>query len=295
MRTSVPWNTRDLELDALERGREALRRTERLATRPTNSPDPPPRRHFETSGSSDSSALLYPRRYQSEDTRNWGSEQRHPLLRGEARAPRTDSIDAVNRRLDELTRQLDHLAKINSVTSQRRSTASDDGLGRLAAAITRLDQRLEQMISEGRRAVGDIEQRLSAFDRTLNDWCGDEPWRASRGSLLGADPASGGEPGTPSMSRLPDGPHYTGASNGQQLSGLQKQMEQLTSRIGSEALHPGPDPARADTGRGGPCQPDVIQRRAGGLGNLDTARHQDAAAFLHCENPASVSAGRFGS
>jgi hypothetical protein len=305
MKPGAPWNTRDLRFDALERAREAERRSERFASRPStvNSPDLPPRRRYETSESSDWGALLDPRRYAGEEGRNWGADQRQSFGRGEARQPRADSIDAVNRRLDELTRQLDHLAKINSVTAQRRGSGEDEGLRKLTAAITRLDQRLEQMISEGRRAVGDIERRVSAFDRTLSDFRSEGPWRSSpdlpsdeiAGDLGYAPPVPDREAATPSMSRLPEAPHYTGASAGQQLSGLQKQIEQLTSRTDGATFLREPDPERAGTTRRGPFQPESAQRPATGFSDTNARRYNEAAAPQRYENTTSALAGRLGS
>lgn len=275
MKPGVPWNTRDLRFDAPEAGREAERRSDRFAARPPStlhSADAAPRRRYETSEGSDWGGQLYPRRYATEDSRSRGLDQRpglgrselgrSELGRGEQRLPRADSIDSVNRRLDGLTRQLDHLARLNSATGspmQRRSAQDDEGMRQLAAAITRLDQRLDQMISEGRRAMSDIERRVSAFDRALGNLRREEQWRSSGdlpsrpdqtvGELAPRLPAQDSETGTPSMSRLPDAPHYTGASDGQQLSGLQKHIEQLTNRVGGVSFAEA-DAERADGARG---------------------------------------------
>jgi hypothetical protein len=292
MKPGAPWNTKGLRFDALETAREAERRSDRFAARPSmvNSADLPPRRRYETSEGFDWDRQLYPRHQATEEGRNWGLDQRHSLGRGELgrseeRQPRTDTIDGVNRRLDGLTRQLDQLARLNSITGssvQRRSTQDDEGLRRLATAIARLDQRLDQMISEGRRAISDIERRVSAFDRTLGSLRREGPRRSppdlpfgpeqTVSELVSHPPAQESEAATPSMSRLPEAPHYTGASDGQQLSGLQKQIEQLTSRMDGVAFLPDRGSERADAARRGTSQQDSVPQRVTGFGSLDALR-----------------------
>jgi len=297
MKPGAPWNTKGLRFDALETAREAERRSDRFAARPStvNSADVPPRRRYETSEGSDWGRPLYPRRQAAEESRNWGLDQRHGLGRselgrsefgrGEERQPRTDTIDGVNRRLDVLTRQLDHLARLNPVTGssmQRRSAQDDEGLRRLATAVARLDQRLDQMISEGRRAIGDIERRVSAFDRTLGSLRREGEWRSPPDLPFGPEqivsepasdpPAQESEAAGPSMSRLPEAPHYTAATDGQQLSGLQKQIEQLTSRMDGVAFLPDRGPERADAARRGTSQQDPVRQRVTGFGGLDALR-----------------------
>jgi hypothetical protein len=291
MKPGVPWNTNDLQFDALEAAREAEGRSDRFAARPStvSSADVPPRRRYETSEGSDWGRQLYPRRYPAEESRYWDPGQRHSLARselgrGEERQPRTDIIDDVNRRLDGLTRQLSHLARLNSVTGsslQRRSAQDDEGLHRLAAAIARLDQRLEQMIAEGRRAISDIERRVSEFDRTLS-LRREEQWRSPPDLPLEPEQTVGepssyprpqeSEPATPSMNRLPEAPHYTGASDGQQLSGLQKQIEQLASRMDSAAFPSDRGTERADPARRVTPQQELMRQRVAGFGGLDALR-----------------------
>jgi hypothetical protein len=281
MKPGVPWNTNDLQFDALEAAREAEGRSDRFATRPgtVGAADVPPRRRYETVEGSEWGRQLYPRRYPNEESRYWEPGQRHSLARseagrGEERQPRTDIIGDVNRRLDGLTRQLDHLARLNSVTGsslQRRSAQDDEGLHRLAAAIARLDQRLEQMIAEGRRAISDIERRVSAFDRTLGG-LRHEGHEQAAGELSSYPRPQESEAATPSMSRLPEAPHYTGASDGQQLSGLQKQIEQLASRMDGAAFPSDRSTDRADTARRVTPQQELMRQRVAGFGGLDALR-----------------------
>ncbi len=282
MKPGVPWNTRDLRFDAPETAREAERRSDRFAARPSSlHAADAPRRRYETSDSSDWGGQL--RRYGTEESRSRGFDQRpspartelgrSELGRSEQRQPRPYATDGVNRRLDDLTRQLDHLTRLNTATGSsapRRSAQDEEALHKLAAAIMRLDQRLDQMISEGRRAISDIERRVSAFDRTLGDLRRGEQWRSppdqpyrpeQRVSEPAArPPAPDSEAGTPSMSRLPDAPHYTGASDGQQLSGLQKQIEQLTSRVSGVNFSPEAEPERADGARRGFIDLDSLRK-----------------------------------
>jgi hypothetical protein len=291
MKPGVPWNTNDLRFDALEAAREAEGRSDRFAARPgtVSSADVPPRRRYETSEGSDWGRQPYPRRYPTEESRYWNLGPRYSLARGELgrgeeRQPRTDTIDDVNRRLDGLTRQLSHLARLNSVTGsslQRRSAQDDEGLQRLAAAIARLDQRLEQMIAEGRRAISDIERRVSEFDRRLS-LRREEQWRSPPDLPLEPEQTVGEPPSyprpqeseaaTPSMSRLPEAPHYTGASDGQQLSGLQKQIEQLASRMDGAAFPSDRGTERADTARRVTPQQELMRQRVAGFGGLDAPR-----------------------
>ncbi len=81
---------------------------------------------------------------------------------------------AVHDRLDSLTRQLDHLAKLNAAhaaapTRTARPAAADDASRQLATVLSKLDRRIDQLAAEVRPAGREIEQRASAADRPLAD------------------------------------------------------------------------------------------------------------------------------
>jgi hypothetical protein len=294
MKPGVPWNTKGLRFDATETARETERRSDRFATRPStvNSADGSPRHRYETSASADWVEQLFPRRHAPEESRNWRPDPRPSLARSELgrselqrggeRKPRTDTIDGVNRRLDGLARQLDQLARLNSASgssAQRRS--DDEGLRKRATAVARLDQRLDQMIFEGRRAISDIERRVGAVDSSLGSLRQEAQWRSppdlpfrpeqTVNEIASHPPAQESEAATPSMNRLPDAPHYAGASDGQ-LSGLQKQIEQLASRIDGATFRPPPLRREPTPARRGPSLQEPARPRATGFGNPEALR-----------------------
>jgi localization factor PodJL len=91
-------------------------------------------------------------------------ERRHPAAtelplsdRASVREPDTAGLDD---RLDQLTRQIDRL-----VGAAARS--HDSVPHQMAQAIGRLDQRLDDIIRQGRRAADELERRTGSIDRAL--------------------------------------------------------------------------------------------------------------------------------
>src|SRR5262249_54784900 len=79
-----------------------------------------------------------------------------------------EDFAALNERLDMLAQQLDHLVHVNAHAQQPPASDSRDDLPtELADALTRLDQRLDQLILEGRSATSEIERRVTAVDRAV--------------------------------------------------------------------------------------------------------------------------------
>ena len=150
--------------------------------------------------------------------------------RGRAYADDDDSDDdtlfGVHERLDELTRQLERL---NREPVPARGAPGDFGdRDNLAEAITRLDHRLDQLVSEGRLAAGGGEQHASM---------GGDPWAPgvdqaiaeimARQQALDADPNASAVAAPLPKALVPPMPT-------QNLSGLEQQLRHITTQI--EAL-----------------------------------------------------------
>ena len=75
----------------------------------------------------------------------------------------------VNQRLDSLTRQLDHMARVSAATAERAASRQDETPRQLAEVVSKLDRRLEQLAAEGRSTTNEIERRMSAVDRAMAD------------------------------------------------------------------------------------------------------------------------------
>jgi localization factor PodJL len=89
-----------------------------------------------------------------------------------------EELAAINNRLADLTRQLDRIERGGTGVLSSREYAEHSGERpkersgestprQLAEAIARLDQRLDQMITEGHSAAGEIERRVLSVDRAL--------------------------------------------------------------------------------------------------------------------------------
>ena len=78
-------------------------------------------------------------------------------------------IAEVNQRLDNLTRQLDQLARLNVANAKASASRQDEAPRHLTDAISKLDRRLDQLVAEGRSATSEIERRMSAVDRVVAD------------------------------------------------------------------------------------------------------------------------------
>ncbi len=149
-----------------------------------------------------------------------------------------EQLAAVNDRLNTLSRQLDQFAQANIAKPPPAPERDDETPHRVADAISRLDQRLDQLITEGRSRTWEIERRVSAVDHAVANLERERPHPAV------ADPASpldqalmeiaerqralDGEVGS-SRADLPRAPT-------QNLPGLERQLRHITERI--ETLRP---------------------------------------------------------
>ena len=186
------------------------------------------------------------------------------LNAAQARAPRPgprdeESLAEVRGRLDAMTQQLSQLADLNAAQAQqasRRDPRDEETARQLAAAISQLDRRLDQVIAEGRSAKSEIEQRVNAVDRAVADLnrdrprvvvTADPPTPLDQALLEIADRQRTLDGYTP----LPaDGQHRAPASaealprpRTQELSGLEQQLRQINSRIETLAQPCGLDKA----------------------------------------------------
>jgi localization factor PodJL len=69
-----------------------------------------------------------------------------------------DDLAAVNERLDDLTRQLERMARANAAP-RNGDGGNERAPDRVADALARLDRRLDQVIAEGRATAGEFERR----------------------------------------------------------------------------------------------------------------------------------------
>jgi localization factor PodJL len=161
------------------------------------------------------------------------------------RAPAED-IAEVRGRLDEVGRQLDQLSHLNATQAYLRPNLRADETPReLADVISKLDRRLDQLITSGRLAGVEVEGRVPAADREVAN-----PSRERSAPAHAVDPstpleqalmeiaerqraldADGGPAATssPRSDVLPRAPT-------QGLSSLEEQLRHVTTRI--ETLRP---------------------------------------------------------
>jgi localization factor PodJL len=143
-------------------------------------------------------------------------------------------IAEVRGRLDEVGRQLDHLARLNASEGYLRPNLRAEEP--LADVISRLDRRLDHLITSGRRANDEIDRRTGT-DSARDQRAPTAPPQslelalmeiAKRQRALDGDAAPAPAPATPiespPIAPMPD------------LSGLEQQLRQVTSRI--ETLRP---------------------------------------------------------
>ena len=154
-------------------------------------------------------------------------------------------------RLDNLTRQLGHLAEMNAASAQvtRPEPRAEEPQHQLVEVISKLDRRFDELIAEARSAKTEIkteiEQRANAVDRAVADLNREKP-RAARAT----------EPPTQldqalieiaDRQRALDGyvPVASGAASAhaavpsetlprartQELSGLEQQLRQINTQI----------------------------------------------------------------
>lgn len=158
-------------------------------------------------------------------------------------APRQDRRD--DQRKERIEPARDRAAKPSTA-----GTSRSPGLGALhespalpaTDALSRLDARLNQ-ISAGRRASGEIERRVSGVDWTPPSLGRERPQAATPKTISPLERAVAeitarqreldGDPAPRAQALLPELPLFAGnaAPNRPDLSGLQDQIEHLTSRI----------------------------------------------------------------
>ena len=162
-----------------------------------------------------------------------------------ARPAADPAIAEVNQRLDQLARQLDQLARLNATKTQTAGNRHDEAPRQLTDAISKLDRRLDKLITEGRSATSEIERRMSAVDRVIADLGREKPrpavaidpptpldqalmeiadrQRALDGYPPAAATAATAAPPTPSES-LP-------RARTQELSALERELRQINTQI----------------------------------------------------------------
>ncbi len=289
MKPGVSWNVRGVRPEAQETALEAARRSglsigdwlnsviidsvEVSGSQPKRRPDLDDKLDWK------SRRPRRPHGQASEALPSKHEPRKHRQFRDEP--PRRDrpheAFESVNQRLDGLTRQLDRLAKLDpAATIPARKGPVDETSRQLASAISRLDSRLDRLISEGRHATSEIERRVSAVDRTLASFSREaprpylpEPTSPIEEAIAEIVARQRELDHAPSHSRLPEAPRYSAPvarTDGDDLSGLQKQLQQLTTHIEALRRPCGVEKAvaglRGDLGEIGRTLREAMPRRA---------------------------------
>jgi len=162
--------------------------------------------------------------------------------------PRSTEFAQLNRRFDELTGQLGKVAA-STTQAARPDPRNAETSQQLIEVISKLDSRLDQLITEGRSTRTDIEQRVNAVSRAVADLSRErmhpivtaesrtpfdqalieiaDRQRELDGYAAGSEPTSARP--TAASQGLPRAPT-------QELSGLEQQLRQINAHI--ETLKP---------------------------------------------------------
>jgi len=151
-------------------------------------------------------------------------------------------IAEVNQRLDNLTRQLDQLARLNAANAQFSASRQDEAPRQLADAISKLDRRLDKLVTEGRSTTSEIERRMSAVDRAVADLGREQPR-----PVVAANPptpldqalmeiadrqrALDGYPPAPAAVHAPMPSEPLPRARTQEFSGLERELRQINTQI----------------------------------------------------------------
>jgi localization factor PodJL len=175
-------------------------------------------------------------------------EQRLPFARSEDRPAIHQGFAELNQRLDELTRQLSHVATLSAAKAARPDPRSAEPSRQLVEVISKLDRRLDQLIAEGRSGKTEIEQRVNAVGRAIADLNRERPVAVvdpltpldqalseiadRQRTLDGYAPAGSGT--ASSRAAIPS--EGLPRARTQELSGLEQQLRQINAQI--EGLKP---------------------------------------------------------
>ncbi len=276
MKSGVPWQVKGVRRQARETAQEAARRsgmsvgewldTVIIDSAVADGVEPPDEAHDEERYRDGAEPLR--RRYSEYDARH--------------RRPPEEDLAAVHDRLETLSLQLDRLARSNAEAA-RVSSRDEETPRRIGDAISRLDRRLDQLISEGRSANSQIERRMSAVDRTVAGLQHERPRlpfadappatpldralveiAARQQALDGQSPDQGSEPAGAWAAHADLPRADLPRASTQSLSGLEHQLRNITTRI--ETLRPGIDTAvetlRDDLAEIGVMLKEAMPRRA---------------------------------
>lgn len=152
------------------------------------------------------------------------------------------AIAEVNQRLDQLTRQLDHLARLNAANAQAAGIGQGEAPRQLTDAISKLDRRLDKLITEGRSTTSEIERRMSAVDRVIADLGREKPRPAATVDpptpldqalmeIADRQRALDGHPPAPATPAAPASSELLPRARTQELSGLERELRQINTQI----------------------------------------------------------------
>ncbi|HEY6258842.1 MAG TPA: hypothetical protein VIY51_23950, partial [Xanthobacteraceae bacterium] len=224
MTSGVPWQVEGIGHEAREAAREAARRSGMSVGEWLDSVISDSARN-ETAEAAPS-------------TRDDAADRRAPPGHGD--------IGDVKGRLDHVGRQLDQLSRLNAGQAYLRPNLQDDEPpGELSDVISRLDRRLDQLITSGRRASEEVEQRAGAAGHagTPHRERPDPPPPADRSKSLEQALTEIAErqralqaDAAPPVARPSPRTETPPAPPPQDLSGLEQQLRQVTTRI--ETMRP---------------------------------------------------------
>ena len=192
MRQRVPWHVKGVHPNARVSAREAARRSGMSVgewlnsvildsaeeAEPEYEPDYPAEDEHNASPAPRSRRPA-PRGYGAPDPRDYDRRERdydyrapEPRYAPEppryARDPIADEVSAIHDRLEGLTAGVENLMRSTSL-ARGGTRQEDDGTSRrLSDAISKLDQRVEHLMTEGRTATRAMERRVDSVDRALS-------------------------------------------------------------------------------------------------------------------------------
>jgi localization factor PodJL len=267
MKFGVPWHVKGVRREARETAREAARRSgmsvgEWLDTVILDSAQEEhagPSRGGRTQRAADDFVAqddedARPSRRPLREERHLDHDEppREPPPRAE---PVVDPVLAeLNHRLDSLTQQLDRLAQLQAANAANAHVAraavarEEESSRQFAAAISKLDIRLDRLVDEQRAARNEIERRVSAVDRAVADLsrepprqvspAGDPPTAldqalieiAERQRVLDGNPAApAAAASAPAFAPAASGPLPRART--QELAGLERELRHINEEI----------------------------------------------------------------
>ena len=148
-----------------------------------------------------------------------------------ARPSANPAIAEVNQRLDQLTRQLDHLARLNATNAQIAGSRQDEAPRQLTDAISKLDRRLDKLITEGRSTTSEIADLGREKPRAAVVVDPPTPLDQALMEIADRQRALDGHAQAAATAAAPMPPESLPRARTQELSGLERELRQINTQI----------------------------------------------------------------